>query len=336
MTKIIEFYIYPDALGLDITGPLEVFALATRLLNQRGHKSPAYHPVFSGAQPGPVRLSSGLSLMAEAAVGRGPRPDIFLVPGGFGVDRVIASREAVDPVRAAAKRARRIVSVCNGAFILAACGLLGGRSVTTHWQFAADLERRYPELVVNPDAIFIKDGQLATSAGVTAGIDLALSILEDDHGTALAMDVARFLVLYLRRPGYQRQFSAPLEARERAGERFRALYDWLLLHIRCPLTVESMAARAGMSPRNFSRVFAGETGMGPGKFLETMRLDLARELLESGRDNLETVAEMCGFGREERLLRVFVRRLGITPRQYRAHFDTATQTLGTDSANLND
>lgn len=323
MIRSIEFFLFPDAVGLDVTGPLEVFSAASELLRRKGQGKKGYRPVFSAENAGIVRLSSGLSLQADAALGEGDPPDIFLVPGGPGVEGVTQSEGLLGRIRSAAERAEQIVSVCNGALILAACGLLEGRRATTHWMAAEALARRYPAVTVEPDAIFLIDGHIATSAGVTAGIDLALAMVEEDHGSALAMEVARILVLYLRRSGGQSQFSAPMEARRRAGKRFSALHDWILTHLQRPLSVEDLAEAAGMSPRNFSRVFASETGIPPARYLEEVRVERARELLESGDDTIGAVAETCGFGREGRLRRAFLRRLSITPVQYRIHFGKA-------------
>ena len=218
------------------------------------------------------------------------------------------------------RHAKQIISVCSGAFIPAACGMLKGKKVTTHWSVADDLARKYPDIKVTPDAIYIRDDNIYSSAGVTAGIDLALALVEEHHGSQLAMDVARILVLYLRRPGRQSQFSAPMKLRAKAGSKFSKLHDWILENLKQSLCVESLAEYVAMSPRNFSRIFSKTTGMSPGKYVESMRLEHARELLESGDSSVETVAKESGFIREERLRRVFLRQLGITPSQYRFHF----------------
>jgi transcriptional regulator GlxA family with amidase domain len=186
---------------------------------------------------------------------------------------------------------------------------------------AEELARQYPDIHVVSDAIFLHDNKVATSAGVTAGIDLALALVEEDYGSALAMDVARMLVLYLRRPGGQSQFSAPLNAQIQAGRLFNNLHDWILENLNQPLSIEHLADRVAMSPRNFSRIFTSETGISPGKYVESLRLNRARELLESGDDALETIAGACGFVRAEQLRRVFLRRLRITPVEYRNHFN---------------
>jgi len=319
MSHLIDFVLFPNALGLDITGPLEVFNTATQLLRLKGG-SGGYRARFAAAKKGPVRLSSGLEVIAQSKMGDGPAADILLIPGGIGANDAVDNDEFIARVREGAQKAARIVSVCSGAFILAAAGLLDGRRATTHWRVSDDLIRQYPKVNVVPDAIFTRDGNVYTSAGVTAGIDLALALVEEDLGGSIAIEVSRMLVLYFRRPGTQSQFSAPLKSQEAAGERFASLHAWLLEHIDETVSVETMADRVSMSPRNFSRVFKAGVGMTPGRYVETLRLDRARELLAAGDDTLETVAEASGFGREERLRRAFMRRYNITPAQYRLHF----------------
>ena len=318
--RLIEFFLYPGATGLDIIGPLDVFSTATHILNQRQEGQKGYAAVFSADQPGPVSLNSGLRLHADMAVGDGEFPDIFLLPGGFNAWQVSRNKELIHRIRLKAEKAKQIVSVCNGAFILAACGFLKGKKATTHWHAATRLAESFPDIDVCADAIYICDGHVLTSAGVTAGIDLALSMVEDHHGSSLAMDVARMLVLYLRRPGRQSQFSAPIELRAKAGKRFRDLYDWISENMEQHITVESLADHVAMSPRNFSRIFTRKTGSTPGRYVESVRLSRARELLESSDMSMEAIAEACGFVREERLRRVFMRQLGITPSRYRIHF----------------
>lgn len=320
MVRTVEFFLFDGALGLDITGPLEVFSTASNLLEKRGRADTAYLPVFAAAKRGMVTLCSGLKVNAEIELGKCKPPDILLIPGGLGVERVTQTVGLLRRLKTEAGRARKVASVCNGAFILAACGLLKGKRATTHWIVADELASKYPDTTVVPDAIFVRDKNIATSAGVTAGIDLALALVEEDHGPALAMEVARMLVLYLRRSGGQSQFSAPLDSQTLAGKRFSDLHDWILENLREPLSVEHLADRAGMSPRNFSRIFSSETGMSPGKYVEWIRLNLAREMLESGNNSVDKVAEACGFGREERLRRVFLRRFRVTPVEYRNHF----------------
>ncbi|MCB2185565.1 MAG: DJ-1/PfpI family protein [Deltaproteobacteria bacterium] len=320
MHRLVEFVIFPDALGLDLTGPLEVFHTATAFLAHEGQADLGYTCRFVSLAPSPVRLSSGLAVVAEPPPPLPPVPDLLVSPGGPGARAAEQDPELVAFFRARARQARRVVSVCNGAFILAAAGLLDGRQATTHWRSSEELAARYPRVRLTPDAIYTRDGRIYTSAGVTAGIDLALAIVEEDFGLSLAVEVARLLVLYLRRPGGQSQFSAPLAAQAAAGRRFAGLHAWLLAHLDQPTSVAQMAERAAMSPRNFARVFKSETGLTPNKYLETLRLDRAREIIAAGGDSLENIAQACGFGREEQLRRSFLRRFAVTPSQYRLHF----------------
>jgi len=315
--KKVEFFLYPDALGLDIVGPSDVFSIATECLARTGG---GYETRFSGIQQGVVRLRSGLCLMADTALGDTPPPDIFIVPGGRHPDRLAQNEHLIDKMRTHAQQAGIVVSICNGAFILAACGFLSGKKVTTHWREAERLAREFPDIDVQKDRIFIRDGRIWTSAGVTAGIDLALSAVESDHGPALAMQVARMLVLYLRRSGGQSQFSEPLRLRIRAKGQFIKIHDWILDHLSHTLSVDDLAAVACMSPRNFSRIFTKTTGISPARYVELMRLNRARELLEVSDVSIKEVAAASGFMREERLRRAFYRHLGVEPTAYRVHF----------------
>ena len=300
----VEFFLYADALGLDIIGPLDVFTIATECLAHAGASGQGYQTFFSADQAGPVRLNSGLCLMAQTPVGEGEAPDVFVVPGGREPDRLARDKALIERIRQQALKAKKIVTICNGAFVLAACGLLDHKKVTTHWLAAEQLARDFPKIDVCPDKIFVRDGNVWTSAGVTAGIDLALSVVEADHGPAIAMRVARLLVLYLHRSGGQ----------------FIKLHDWILKHLDKPLSVEALADVAGMSPRNFSRTFTKTTGIPPGRYVELMRLNRARELLETSDASIKEVALAAGFMREERLRRAFTRHLELGPSQYRVHF----------------
>ncbi len=319
MKKRMEFFLYSGMAALDVTGPLDVFQAANELLSRNNRGEEGYEPLFSALEPGPVPTSSGLRLHADIPPGM-QATDSLLAPGGMVAEAVSGDPAIVQAVRLSARKARRIVSICSGAFLLAAAGLLDGRRVTTHWLVTDRLAERYPEIRVEPDAIYVQDGNIATSAGVTAGIDLALALVEDDHGPTLAIEVARILLLYRRRPGNQSQFSTPLAMQAKAGKRFKGLVDWVETHLDQNLTVERLAEQVHMSPRTFARIFPSETGMSPGRFIEQLRIDRARELLESGADGLGSVARESGFGREERLRRAFQRRLGISPAQYRTHF----------------
>jgi transcriptional regulator GlxA family with amidase domain len=323
MHHTIEYLLFPDALGLDITGPLEVFNTATTVLERQGNTNGGYRARFVAADKGPVSLSSGLKIVAEAGFGHRKDANALLIPGGRGAVQAAASTHLLGFIRRRARRVKRLISVCNGAFILAAAGLLDGRLATTHWLGVDALAKNYPRVKVRPEAIYTRDGHVCTSAGVTTGIDLALALVEEDFGVALALEVSRILVLYYRRPGNQSQFSAPLQAQTAAGNRFARLHDWLVMNLDRPISVAAMADRAAMSPRNFARVFKAKTGMTPSRYLETLRLDRARELLASGEMPLNDIAETSGFGREERLRRAFLRRYKVTPGQYRLHFTDA-------------
>ena len=319
--KTVEIVLFDNANGLDITGPLEVFSVATKLFRRKEVSNKGYTVTFSGNKTGLTTLSSGLKIQAEMVTGAGSATDNFIIPGGLGVDKVCETPLFIHQIKQKATTSKRTVSICTGAFILAKSGLLQGKSCTTHWSRAAELAKQYPDLNVKPDAIFIKDGNTYTSAGVTAGIDLALALVEQDYGSRIAIEIARILVLYMRRTGGQSQFSAPIELRSKAGEEFSRLHDWILENIESPLLIEDLAEYFAMSPRNFSRNFTEKTGITPGKYVELMRLGKARELLESGKQAIDIIARKCGFQREERMRRAFIRTLGVTPSQYRTHFN---------------
>lgn len=329
MKKCVDILLFENALSLDFSGPAEVLEAATVILAAHGRVTEGYALRFCGLRAGTVRLSCGLRVQVEAAVTDRSDAgivcgscDMLLVPGGFGVEPFIAQQGALEHVQRMALGARRIVSVCNGSFILAAAGLLKGRKATTHWYRAEAFAEQFAETELRSESLYVRDGNIYTSAGVTAGIDMMLSIVEEDYGQALAMQVARILVLYLHRPGTQHQFSDPLELQRRAGTRFMSLHAWLLQHLHVSLSVETMAEHVGMSSRNFTRVFTRTTGHTPAKYVEELRLTRAREMLESGESNLDHVAACAGFGREERLRRAFARSLGVSPKQYQLHFAT--------------
>jgi transcriptional regulator GlxA family with amidase domain len=225
-----------------------------------------------------------------------------------------------------APRVRRLASVCTGAFLLAEAGLLDGRRATTHWSACAALARRYPRVRVDPDPIFVRDGAVVTSAGVTSGMDLALALVEEDHGREVALGVARWLVLFLKRPGGQAQFSAQLSSQLASRQPIQELQAWIVENVHRDLSVAVLAARAGMSPRNFARVFTREVGATPALFVETARVEAARRRLEEdGGRGIEAVAAECGFGSAETLRRAFLRRLRVNPADYRARFQPATR-----------
>jgi transcriptional regulator GlxA family with amidase domain len=304
---------------LDIAGPLQVFASARELSERRGLPEP-YGTVVVSPTGGAIATSSGLKLETEPFALFGGAIDTLIVAGGPGSRRAQHHDGLIRWIRAEAGRARRVCSVCTGAFVLGAAGLLDGKSVATHWAAAAALQRTYPNARVEPDPIFLRDGTLWTSAGVTAGIDLALALVEADFGRALALAVAQHLVVFLKRPGGQSQFSAVLESQARDDGSFAALHDWMAGHLAGDLRVEALAERAGMSPRTFARLYHARTGTTPAKTVERLRLEAARRALEDGPAPLAAIAHACGFGDEERMRRAFLRRLGIPPHQYRLRF----------------
>lgn len=318
----------PDTQSLDVTGPVEVFDAAARVLATRGGGGGPSPYEVSVVAPGGgvVRTSSGLRLIADPL----PRGavDTVVVAGGSGARHVAGDDPAIAWLRRAAPRARRVTSVCTGAFALATAGLLDGRRCTTHWAYRTALARGFAELAVAPDdPIYVRDGDVWTSAGVTAGMDLALALVEDDHGADVALEVARWLVVFLKRPGGQAQFSAGLAAQTAVAaassrEPLRALGAWMSDHLSADLSVGALAARACLSERQFTRAWRAETGQTPAAFVEALRVERARALLEDG-VAVEVVARECGFASAEVLRRVFHRRLGVAPSAYRERFGKA-------------
>lgn len=324
---------YPGAETLDVVGPLEVFSAASRLLQaglaasvdestgKGATAAQAYVVEIAAEKAGNLRMESGLHLVATQSL-RGVRGaiDTVLVPGGAGVARAIESPQFVPWLRRAAKEARRVASVCTGARLLGVAGLLTGRRATTHWAFCEAFAREFPDVQVEPDSIFIRDGNVWTSAGVTAGMDLALALVEEDHGRELALATARMLVIFLKRPGGQSQFSAQLEAQMAEREPLRDLQAWVVDHPERDLRVEILAERAAMSPRNFARAFTKEVGLTPARFVEKARIGAARRQLEETGHGVDEIATACGFGTAETMRRAFLRALAINPSAYRARF----------------
>ncbi len=313
---------FDDAQVLDITGPLEVFSRTSRWLIDEGLTvEPAYELVLAAKRSGPLTMSSGLRLVADSTLDELPAPiDTLIVAGGRGAPAALRDRGLIEFLQWTASRVRRLCSVCTGAFILAEAGLLDGRVATTHWRACRDLAKSYPRVKVESDPIFVRDGNLFTSAGVTAGIDLALALVEEDHGRRVALAVARELVMFLRRPGGQSQFSVQLAAQSADREPIRELQAWIADNLGADLAVAKLARRAAMSARNFARVFARETGLTPADFVEQTRVEAARRRLEESSDGIEAIVAACGLGTRESMRRAFMRRLGIAPSTYRARF----------------
>lgn len=305
MTRRIAFLVFPAFQILDLTGPLAAFELAGR------DRAPSpYRLDVLSETGGLVQSSAGLGVMTQP-LGRA-RYDTVIVAGGQGTYAAVQSKALLAFLRAAAGRARRVTSVCSGAFLLAAAGLLEGRRATTHWQRAALLQRLYPRVLVDADRIFLRDGSVWTSAGITAGVDLALAMIEEDLGFAAARDTARQLVVYHRRPGGQSQFSALLDL-DPPSDRLRRALSFAREHLHEALPVERLAEAACLSPRQFGRLFRAETGQTPAKAVERLRVEAARLRLEEGREPVEAIARAVGFSDPERMRRSFIRHFGQPP-----------------------
>lgn len=322
-TRRVVMAAYDGAEVLDITGPLSVFTAANALLGKLDTPQRLYSIEIAGAaRDAALRTCSGIRLLADAAWQDCLGMDTLLVAGGPAAEH--GPQALVDWLRLAAPTARRVGSICTGAFLLARAGLLESRRATTHWLRVEQLQKLYPNIAVQGDALHIKDGQIYTSAGVTAGIDLALALLEEDCGRALALNVARVMVVYLKRPGGQSQFSTALFSQFQDGGTLAATLQWLRENHHQELSNEDLAAHASMSLRNFARVFKRETGTTPAQFLEGIRLEAAVKRLEETCQSLETIARECGFQSGERFRLAFARRFKITPGQYRNRFQTGT------------
>ncbi len=314
---------YPDVQILDVMGPLEVFSRASRWLRDNGERGyDAYSVEILGVKRGAFPASSGLRVIADRRfdeVGRGL--DTLFIAGGRGSERWRAHPPILRWLRRQAGWVRRLASVCTGAFFLAEAGLLEGRRATTHWASCGRLARQFPGTRVEPDTIFVKEGSIYTSAGVTSGMDLALAMVEEDFGREVALATARELVVFLQRPGGQSQFSAQLAVQFAEHEPLRELQAYILDHPEADLSVETLARRAAMSPRNFARVFTREVGTTPARFVSSARVETARRLLEESSEGLEAICSMSGLGTTESMRRAFLRSVGVAPSQYRERFN---------------
>lgn len=307
---------------LDLTGPMEVFALPNYFLQQSGRGEEQVYPMrIFAKQPGPLRSSCGLQVYADSAYGDPIRGiDTLLIPGSPNVEALLSDPSLIEWVHMMSRRVRRLVSVCTGSFLLAKAGLLDGRSATCHWAFCDQLASEYPSVRVEADRLYLQDGPIFTSGGATSGIDLALSLVEEDWGRETALETARYLVVFLKRPGGQSQFSSFLMHEATNHPSLRALQLWIMEHPTEDLRVEALSERMAMSPRNFARVFQAKTGVTPAKFVEKARLDKARQFLASGDHSFQAVAHNSGFGDAARMRRAFIRNLGITPKDFRERF----------------
>jgi transcriptional regulator GlxA family with amidase domain len=316
--RSIDILAFPDVQLLDVTGPLQVFASANEISRQRGLSAP-YVPRVIAAQSEPVVSSAGLGLAAHPLPSAQERSDTLIIAGGRGVHAASQDVRLTRWVQRHAANSRRVASVCTGAFLLAAAGLLDGRRVVTHWAHCNELRQQYPALQIESDPIFIQDGPVWTSAGVTAGIDLALALVEEDSGRALALDVARELVVFLKRPGGQAQFSTTL-LMQKDGDQFGELHAWIVEHLNSDLSVAALAARTGMSERSFMRHYRAKTGKTPARAIEQIRTEAALRLLSDTSLPIKRIAVRCGFGSEETMRRSLLRAVAVTPQAYRERF----------------
>lgn len=313
----IAFITFDGVKMLDITGPLQVFADANEVLGFE-----AYTTTLASLYGGPVETDTGVSLNTRRLAGVGlDDAGTLIACGGKGVHDACRDNRLIGAIRLAAQKCGRVAATCTGAFLLGASDLLDGRRCVTHWKDCDRLAEAYPQTQVDPDPIFIQDRGVWTSAGVTAGIDLALAMVEQDHSRDVAMELARHLLVYVKRPGGQSQFSEALQQQTRtASGRFGALHLWMKDNLVADLRVEELAKRVGMSPRNFARIYADETGQTPARAVEMMRIEAARIALEDPELTVKQVSVKCGFGSDERMRRSFIRQLGVSPQAYRNSF----------------
>jgi transcriptional regulator GlxA family with amidase domain len=310
---------FPGVQALDMVGPFDVFAGTSLALSAEGKEG--YQPVVASIDGQPVATETGLTFGAVKLPDPREPVDTLVLPGGHGVQAARQDVRIIDWIAAAAPHARRVVSVCTGAFLAAQTGLLDGCRATTHWAFAEQLAREFPAVDVDPDPIFVRSSsRVWTAAGVCAGIDLALALVEEDHGTEVAQTVARYLVLHLRRPGGQTQFAAPVWVARAKREPIRAVQDAIESEPGAAHSICELARRAAMSPRHFTRVFTDEVGEAPGAYVERVRTEAARRQLEQTDDTVVAIAARCGFGTAETMRRNFIRRIGVSPDHYRKTF----------------
>jgi transcriptional regulator GlxA family with amidase domain len=319
MEKIrIGILVFSEAQVLDITGPHEVFSSSA--VFQRQAQTPKEYEVFLVAKDlNPIAMSSGMKIVPDYQFNTFPKPlDTLIIPGAENKETAIEDAELLTWIQEQSKHVRRLVSICTGAFFLARLGLLDGKDVTTHWAYCSNMKKNFPQLNVVSDSIFIRQGNIYTSAGVTAGMDLSLALVEEDIGKDIAMSVARKLIIFYKRPGGQNQFSEFILSQ--SNSYFGELTDWIINHLSNDLSIETLAEQASMSPRNFIRKFKEELGCTPAKFIERLRLRQARMLLENRSSVLKTVANQCGFKSEEQMRRAFQRTLCVTPNEYKTRF----------------
>lgn len=317
--------IYPGVTLLDATGPAQVFSSANNAAGAEGRR--LYNLILASPQGGAITSDTGLELGTVTLADASAAPiDTLIIAGGDGVFELVGQDAVIGWIAAQHDECRRVASTCMGAFLTAQAGLLEGRAVTTHWRHVDELQRRFPGTRVNCDPLFIREGKMWSSAGVTAGIDLALAMVADDHGHEIAMQVAQALVVFLKRPGGQSQFSNVLNAQKHdADGTFSDLHAWIAANLEESLQVEHLAERAGMSPRSFARHYKQRTGLTPARAVERIRVDVAKSLLQLGTGSMAAIALQTGLADEQRLRRAFQRHAGVSPFEYRRKFGPCTQ-----------
>jgi transcriptional regulator GlxA family with amidase domain len=319
MKKMVMLSVPPVA-GVDVIGPLEAFGIAARMLEESTGRRGYENELVTNSTDLALPTGSGVRIMAHKHYSevRG-KVDTLLISGGPGT-RAPRDPQMLDWLRHMAKQARRVCSICTGAFLLADAGLLEGKRATTHWRHVESFARKYPGVLWDPNPIFVQDGSTYTSAGISAGMDLALALIEEDYGSTLALEVARYMVIFLRRPGSQAQFSVALSAQAAERKSFQELQAWIAENLSKNLSVEILAERAAMSARNFARVFTSELGSTPARYVEKVRVEAARTQLAATDDSVEQIAKKCGFSSAELLRRSFLRHFKVAPSEYRKHF----------------
>jgi transcriptional regulator GlxA family with amidase domain len=325
-TKRVVIVVYPGVTLLDAAGPAQVFASANDVFGMT-EAMPRYRVVLASPAGREIQTDTGISLGTVSLRQASAKPiDTLIVAGGAGVFDALDEKKLINWIKLRHENCRRVASTCMGAFLTAEAGLLDGQVVTTHWRRTEELQRRHPSLRVQRDPLFIRNGKMWSSAGVTAGIDLALAMVEEDHGHDTAMQVAQSLVVYFKRPGGQSQFSNVLAAqKEDSGGTFSELHAWISGNLQFELDVETLARRAGMSPRTFFRLYKENTGITPAKYVEMLRVDTAKRLLEQGTMRLARIAKQTGLVDEQRMRRAFLRHVGVSPSEYRMKFGTGAK-----------
>ncbi|PZF98650.1 GlxA family transcriptional regulator [Micromonospora endophytica] len=323
-TQSVLVVLFDGVQPLDVAGPVDVFSVADRFVGSAGR--PPYVVRTASVGGGAVRAAGGLRLVPDFDLAEVDGADLLLVPGGPGVENV--DDRLVSWLRDRAPGVNRVMSVCTGAYLLALAGLLDGRRATTHWEACPYLARRFPEVEVDPNPIFVRDGSISTSAGVTAGVDLAIELVEEDFGRSVAHEIARLLVVYVRRPGHQAQVSVQLTTQIARSEPLSEVQYWAAANLSADLSVPAMAQRAGLSPRQFARVFTEQVGMTPGRYVDLVRLEAAQRMLTDTQDGVLGIARRCGYGSPEAMRRAFMRELDVSPTEYRRGVSDASVVAG--------